>query len=84
MLKFLTIFAIFCGFVLAQDEGLYAPAPPADAAFVRIIHAAQAPVVSVSVGDTVYGEVSFAQATPYRVVLQGTKTLSAGDINQDL
>ena len=43
--------------VFAQDEGLYAPAPPADGAFVRVVHAFQtAPSTGVTVGDTAYGD----------------------------
>jgi alginate O-acetyltransferase complex protein AlgF len=72
-------------FVLAQDEGLYAPAPPADAAFMRIIHTMEsAPAVSAAVGDTAYSEVAFAQSSPYRVVIQGKRTITAGDLSQDL
>jgi alginate O-acetyltransferase complex protein AlgF len=64
---------------------LYAPAPPADAAFVRVIHALpEAEAVSTTVGDTTYGELSFAQVSPYRVVLQGARTLTAGNARQDL
>jgi alginate O-acetyltransferase complex protein AlgF len=85
MRQLVFIFLIFSSLVFAQEQGLYAPAPPADAAFVRVIHALEsAPSVSVSVGDTSYGEVAFAQASPYRVVLQGTRTITAGDTSQDL
>jgi alginate O-acetyltransferase complex protein AlgF len=70
---------------LAQEDGLYAPAPPADAAFVRVLHAVpDAPALSVTVADVAYGDVAFAAVSPYRVVTQGTRTLKAGDISQDL
>jgi alginate O-acetyltransferase complex protein AlgF len=76
---------LFFGSVVAQDEGLYAPAPPADAAFIRIIHAApDAAAVSANISDVAYGKLSFATASPYKVVLQGSRTLSAGDMSQDL
>jgi alginate O-acetyltransferase complex protein AlgF len=79
------IFAFLGSIAFTQDEGLYAPAPPADAAFVRIVHALEsAPAVSVSVGDTTYGDLEFSQSSLYRVVIQGTRTLTAGDISQDL
>jgi alginate O-acetyltransferase complex protein AlgF len=83
--KLITIWFILLGFVVAQEEGLYAPAPPADAAFVRIIHASpDAAAVSATLGDTAYDEVAFAEVSPYRVVLQGARTLTAGDVTQDL
>jgi alginate O-acetyltransferase complex protein AlgF len=82
----LCIFAVFMFmFVLAQEEGLYAPAPPADAAFVRVLHATpDAAPLSVTIGDADFGEVSFAQASLYRVVTQGTASLAAGEISQDV
>jgi alginate O-acetyltransferase complex protein AlgF len=85
MKKLCLLFILFVSSVLAQDEGLYAPAPPADAAFVRIVHAVEsAPAVSPTVGDTNYDEVSFAQSSPYKVVTQGTRTVTLGDNSQDL
>ncbi len=85
MKKVLFFLVLLVSSVLAQDEGLYAPAPPADAAFVRIVHALEsAPSVTASVGDTAYGDLVFAQASPYRVVLQGTRLVAAGDVTQDL
>lgn len=66
----------------AQDEGLYAPAPPADAAFVRVLHAAEgAGEVTPSLGDTSFEALSYGSVSPYRVVLQGTAALSAGDVS---
>lgn len=66
----------------AQDEGLYAPAPPADAAFVRVLHAAEgAGEVSASLGDTDFGALPYGSVSPYRVVLQGTAELSTGDVS---
>jgi alginate O-acetyltransferase complex protein AlgF len=69
----------------AQDEGLYAPAPPADAAFVRVLHAAEgAGEVSPRVGDTDFGALSYGDVSPYRVVPQGTAELSAGQVTETL
>jgi alginate O-acetyltransferase complex protein AlgF len=83
--KFCLLLILLAHSVLAQDEGLYAPAPPANAAFVRIVHALEsAPAVSPTVGDTAYGEISFAQSSPYRVVIQGSRMFTAGDLSQDL
>jgi alginate O-acetyltransferase complex protein AlgF len=85
MKKIFMICLFWMSVVIAQDEGLYAPAPPADAAFVRVIHALEsAPAVNVSVGDTAYGEIAFAQASLYRVVIQGTRTFKAGETSQDI
>jgi alginate O-acetyltransferase complex protein AlgF len=71
--------------VSAQEAGLYAPAPPADAAFVRVLHATpDAAPLSVTLGDTDFGEIAFAQTSPYRVVSQGVRGLIAGDITRDL
>jgi alginate O-acetyltransferase complex protein AlgF len=85
-MRLLCIFVVVVlAFVSAQEDGLYAPAPPADAAFVRVLHASPdvAPL-AVTIGTANFGEVSFAQASLYRVVTQGTASLSAGDISQDL
>jgi alginate O-acetyltransferase complex protein AlgF len=72
-------------FAWAQEEGLYAPAPPADAAFVRILHALpDAPAFDVSIDDVSYGELAFSQVSLYRVVTQGERTLSAGDMSEAL
>lgn len=80
-------FQIFCvllsiyGFVLAQDEGLYAPTPPDNAAFLRVVHiATDEENVSVSVANTNYGELGFAEVTPYRIVLEGKRAVNAGSI----
>lgn len=68
---------MFSFLAMAQDEGLYAPAPPADAAFVRIAHAAMnVPVVSIKIGDVSYGELEYRNVTPYRVVSQGEHTVT--------
>lgn len=84
MKKLLVTFLIWMAFVMAQDEGLYAPAPPADAAFIRVIHALESdPAIDISVGEVNYGELGFSQMSPYRVVIQGNRSLKAGDISQD-
>lgn len=66
----------------AQDEGLYAPAPPADAAFVRVLYAAEgAGEITASLGETDFEALAYGSVSPYRVVLQGTAELSAGDVS---
>lgn len=85
MKRLITLLAVLFCLALAQDEGLYAPAPPADAAFVRLIHAAPAAAtVAASVSDSSYGDISFSQVTPYRVVIQGDRNVSAGSLTQDI
>lgn len=70
-------------FVSAQEEGLYAPAPPADAAFVRVLNAAEGEVAA-SLGDTDFGALATGAVSPYRVVLQGASALSAGNVTETL
>jgi alginate O-acetyltransferase complex protein AlgF len=85
MIKLICGLLLLSSIVFAQDQGLYAPAPPADAAFVRVVHALEsAPAVAVLVGDASFGDLAFGQASPYHVVIQGARVLSAGDIKQDL
>lgn len=67
----------------AQEEGLYAPAPPADAAFVRILNAGAAEL-SPTLGSTTFGGLPQSTVSPYRVVSQGTAELSAGSVTEAL
>lgn len=69
----------------AQDEGLYAPAPPADAAFVRVLNAAEDNGdVTASLGDTGFEALAYGAVSPYRVVLQGAAELRAGSVSATL
>jgi len=73
---FLVLFlAVVFGSASAEDEeGLYEPAPPPNAAFVRILHARPAlDVVTARVGQMEYGSLRYTEASPYRVVLQGER-----------
>ena len=67
----------------AQQEGLYAPAPPADAAFVRVLNTS-AGEVTPSLGATNFETLAYGAVSPYRVVLQGSIDLSAGDVTETL
>ncbi len=70
---------------LGQEEGLYAPAPPANAAFVRLVYAAPtAPAMEVSLGEVRYGSLAYGEGTPYRIVLQGEYQLSSELLKQNL
>ncbi len=84
VLKYLVILSAFqiAFSVLAQDEGLYAPAPPADAAFVRIINVSQ-DTLALTIGDMPYGDLAFTETSPYRVVIQGDRAIQAGLLSQE-
>ena len=86
-LRFLAVLLIGFLFVdaqvSAQEEGLYAPAPPADAAFVRVLNAAEGDFTA-SLGDTDFGTLAYGAVSPYRVVPQGASELSAGSVAETL
>jgi len=70
----------FCSlWAVAQDEGLYAPAPPPDAAFVRVVNAGEGDVTP-TLGDTAFQTLTYSTASPYQVVLQGSADLTAGGV----
>jgi alginate O-acetyltransferase complex protein AlgF len=69
--------------IAQEDVGLYAPAPPPDAAFVRVVNATAGEIMP-TLGDTAYGAQEPGAVSPYRVVLQGTADLSAGDVTAAL
>ena len=64
------------------DDGLYDPAPPPNAAFVRIVHARQvAGTISPDLAGKPLEALSFQQASAYVVVPEGQReaALGAGD-----
>jgi alginate O-acetyltransferase complex protein AlgF len=64
----------------AQDEGLYAPAPPADAAFVRVLHTVpETDALDSDVGGTTFETLLYGDVSVYRVVAQGEATVRAGE-----
>ncbi len=67
----------------AQDQGLYAPAPPADAAFVRVLNAAASPV-SPTVGTLTFEPLDYGGVSAYEVVSQGEQPVSAGELSADV
>ena len=70
---------------LAQHDGLYPEPPPANAAFVRVIHAfAGTGAISASVGDRVYPELAFQEASDYYVVLEGEHQVKIADDGQEI
>lgn len=70
-------------FAAGQEEGLYAPAPPADAAFVRIFNATSEDV-NPTLGAVTYEALPQGSASPYQVVTQGANTLTAGPVTSTL
>ncbi|MDG1287760.1 MAG: alginate O-acetyltransferase AlgF [Rickettsiales bacterium] len=69
----------------ANDDELYDPAPPADSAFVRVIHAASAmDKVSATVGGITYGELSYPALSNYRIVKGGQHKATVGTVSQEL
>lgn len=71
--------------VLADaDSQLYDPAPPADAAFVRVLNANPSGEVAASLGDAKFGKVAYPGLSPYMVVKQGEQKLEAGSANQSM
>lgn len=74
---------VYLGFAAAQEEGLYAPAPPADAAFVRVLNAGEGALEPV-LDEATYDPLAAGSVSPYRVVLGGPAELSAGSVTATL
>ncbi|ADI15932.1 alginate O-acetyltransferase AlgF [Truepera radiovictrix] len=80
----MVLWAFLWGVQGAAQE-LYAPAPPPDAAFVRVVHAAQdLAEVTPEVGESTFDAIAFGSVTPYQVVSQGERTLLAGALEETL
>lgn len=66
----------------AGDEGVYGPAAPPDAAFVRVFNATAQPELEARVGDRVLDEIPAFGASEFVFVPEGSHTLVAGKVNQ--
>jgi alginate O-acetyltransferase complex protein AlgF len=66
------------------DQQLYDPAPPADAAFVRVLNANPSGEISATIGDARFGNVAYPGLSPYMVVKQGEQTLKAGSASETI
>ena len=66
----------------AGDEGVYGPAAPPDAAFVRVFNATAQPELEARVGDKVLDEVPAFGASDFVFVPEGSHALVAGKVNQ--
>ncbi len=77
------VLALVCGVLAggaraAEDEGLYAPAPPAGAAFVRFLDVTSGPkALTLQLADQKFNAPK-GGASPYRVVMQGEQTATLG------
>ncbi len=83
MKRFLFTALLACSLLTgAQEEGLYAPAPPDDAAFVRVLNASAGGETTSSLGNTDFESLAYGAVSPYRVVTQGAAALSAGSVSE--
>lgn len=86
-LRFLSFSLMLLAAPLARadaDQQLYDPAPPADAAFVRILNANPAGEVNATMGDATFGNLAYPGLSPYMVVKQGEQTLKAGGTQETM
>lgn len=70
MLAGVASLVMMAGVVQANDQQLYDPAPPADAAFVRVVNGT-ANAVDVTVGSAAYAKVAKGAAATYQIVKEG-------------
>ncbi len=69
------------GLVLAQQT-VYAPPPPDNAAFIRIIHASpNAGNLNTSIGDASFDALEYGGVSAYKVVLAGSYDLSVAGLS---
>jgi hypothetical protein len=84
------IYRVFCVFLFiassaqaANDQELYDPKPPADAAFVRFVNL-EASTLTISGGGVAEKPVATHSASDFFVVKQGKQTFSYGSKSTDL
>ena len=70
MLAGVASLVMMAGVAQANDQQLYDPAPPADAAFVRVVNGT-ANAVDVTVGSAAYAKVAKGAAATYQIVKEG-------------
>jgi alginate O-acetyltransferase complex protein AlgF len=66
------------GFAMAEDEGLYDPAPPSGSAFVRFVNADDAPAQPEAKGKK-HARISTGVISPYYPVAAGQTDLKLGE-----
>ena len=71
---------LFASQAFTQDQGLYDPEPPPNAAFVRTVQAnSGADAFDLTLRDVGLDPVSYGEVSPYRVLVQGTYDLAGTD-----
>ena len=71
--------------IASAQDGLYAPEPPANSAFVRVVHAAlNTTPISPQLGTLGFSELGFGGISPYQVITEGDYTFSAAGSSQSL
>ncbi|MEZ5583495.1 MAG: alginate O-acetyltransferase AlgF [Candidatus Competibacteraceae bacterium] len=69
----------------AQDAELYDPAPPPNAAFVRVVNATAADLsISAQLAGINFGELAYPGVSAYQVVQEGERVFQSGAKNQSL
>lgn len=84
-------FAVIGSFLLmasaasAMDEGLYEPAPPANSAFVRVIHAnPKASSIAATLGGKGFGKLTYPAISKYVAITAGDQTFEATRISEKI
>ncbi|MFW6223743.1 MAG: alginate O-acetyltransferase AlgF [Spirochaetota bacterium] len=62
----------------ADDAGVYGPAAPEDAGFVRVFNGDPSEAVELPIGPRRYGPVAFGEVTAYRPIRAGVFLLRSG------
>ncbi|MFP4549626.1 MAG: alginate O-acetyltransferase AlgF [Spirochaetales bacterium] len=79
------VFALLLATSLSAQEGLYGSGAPDDAAFVRVVNAADGQgEISTSIGEAEFGPLSFAEVSAYRPVATGLFAVRVGDQEVEL
>jgi alginate O-acetyltransferase complex protein AlgF len=81
---FSMLFLVSAEPAVANDQELYDPAPPSDAAFVRVLNGGSSGDVTPTVGDAKYGKVAAPGISAYRVVKQGAQRMKAGEKTESI
>lgn len=85
VISFVSAIALLSSFVCAQDEGLYPDPPPADAAFVRVVHSAlNFEPTSLVVGSRDFPELAFGEVSDYHIVIQGNRKVFLGELEKEI
>ena len=82
---FINIVTVLSFIAVAQDEGLYPDPPPANAAFVRVVHSTpNFGTINPLVGDKAFPELVFGEVSNYYIVIQGDRKVTFGELEQSI